>query len=92
MATYKWDGATWVDKITGQPMDIPERSEVCAPMVQSDIPEYRSPIDGKLITSRSSRREDLKKNGCVEWEPGLSKRTGGLGNPKFAAKPEAQAD
>lgn len=86
MATYKWENGNWVDKRTGQPMDIPERSEICAPMVQSDIPEYRSPIDGTLITSRSTRREDLKKNGCVEWEPSLSKRAGGLGNPKFAAK------
>lgn len=86
MATYKWVDGNWIDKKTGEPMDIPERSAVCAPMVQSDIPEYRSPIDGALISSRSTRREDLKKNGCVEWEPGLSKRPGGLGNPKFAAK------
>jgi len=63
VATYKWDGQTWVCKRTGEPMDIPERSEVCAPIVRSDIPEYRSPIDGKLISSRSTRREDLKKNG-----------------------------
>jgi hypothetical protein len=84
MATYKWVDGNWVNKRTGEVMDVPDR--VCAPIVQSDIPEYRSPIDGKLITSRSTRREDLKKNGCVEWEPSLSKRSGGLGNPKFAAK------
>jgi hypothetical protein len=84
MATYKWVNGNWIDKATGEAMEVEDR--VCAPMVRSDIPEYRSPIDGKLISSRSTRREDLKKNGCVEWEPGLSKRPGGLGNPRFAAK------
>jgi hypothetical protein len=52
-------------------MPLPEGNKITAPMVVSDIPEYRSPIDGALITSRSSRREDLKKHGCVPWEPGL---------------------
>lgn len=84
MATYKWVDGNWIDKQTGEAMEVQDR--VCAPMVRPDIPEYRSPIDGKLISSRSTRREDLKKNGCVEWEPGLSKRSGGLGNPRFAAK------
>jgi hypothetical protein len=84
MATYKWNGSNWIDKATGEAMEVEDR--VCAPMVRSDIPEYHSPIDGKLISSRSTRREDLKKNGCVEWEPGLSQRPGGLGNPRFAAK------
>jgi hypothetical protein len=86
MATYKWDGSTWVDKKTGEAIHLPHEGKVCAPIVRSDIPEYRSPIDGTLISSRSTRREDLKKNGCVEWEPGMSKRPGGIGNPKFAAK------
>jgi hypothetical protein len=87
MATYKWDGSTWVDKKTGEPMDLPYAGQVVCPMIQSDIPEYRSPIDGKLISSRSTRREDLKKNGCVEWEPGIGgDRPRGIGNPRFAAK------
>jgi hypothetical protein len=48
MATYKWENGNWVDKRTGEVMETPNR--VCAPIVQSDIPEYRSPIDGKLIS------------------------------------------
>lgn len=67
-----------------------KRSHLCAPMVVRDIQEYRSPVDGKLISSRSARREDLKKNDCVEWEPGIGtkfKRTPGeYKNPKFAMK------
>lgn len=64
------------------------RAAFTAPMVMRDIPDYRSPIDGKVIGSRSTRREDLKKNGCVEWEPGIGKgpykRTPGeVHNPKY---------
>lgn len=47
------------------------RSAFPCPVVRSDIQEYHSPIDGKLITSRSQRREDLKANDCIEWEPGM---------------------
>jgi hypothetical protein len=62
-----------------------------APMVMRDIPDYRSPIDGRLIGSRSTRREDLARNGCVEWEPGMGrgqyKRTPGvINNPKYAGR------
>ena len=74
----------------------PDRSQWAdfpAPSVMSDIPEYLSPIDGTPIGSRSTRREDLKKNDCVAWEPGIGsnagarERTPGLyRNPKFARK------
>jgi len=58
------------------------------PAVISDIPEYRSPIDGKPITSRSERRDDLKRNNCVEWEPSLSPTKGQrkFKNPDFCKK------
>jgi hypothetical protein len=48
-----------------------KRSELPAPTVISDIEEYRSPIDGKLIGSRKQRRDDLRAHGCIEWEPGI---------------------
>lgn len=71
-----------------------KRASFATPFIAGDIPEYRSPIDGKPITSRSHRREDLKRNDCVEWEPGMGKakpsqkdRTPGqYKNPKFAMK------
>lgn len=69
------------------------RGDYPTPMVFGDIEEYRSPIDGKLITSRSHRREDLKANDCVPWEPGIgtkqsqaNRTPGKYRNPKFAAK------
>jgi hypothetical protein len=46
-----------------------KRSHLAAPMVMRDIPEYRSPIDGRMITTRGARREDLKRNNCVEVDP-----------------------
>lgn len=70
-----------------------KRADFPAPSIMRDIQEYRSPIDGKPIGSRSTRREDLKANDCVEWEPGIGKKAGadkrtpGLyRNPKFAKK------
>jgi hypothetical protein len=65
---YVWRGGRFVDPATNEPMYIPE-GPVASPQLMRDIPEYRSPIDGKLITSRSQRREDLRANGCVEVDP-----------------------
>lgn len=30
---------------------------------------YDSPITGEIITSHHQRREDMKKHGCVEYDP-----------------------
>ncbi len=62
-----------------------KRSSFPCPMVMRDTSEYRSPIDGKIISSRSARREDLKRSGCVEYEP-TAKFERGYENPKFALK------
>lgn len=55
--------------------------EVSAPMekvflkapvgfVQRDIC-YDSPVDGRPITSKQARIEDLRRNDCVEYDPGM---------------------
>lgn len=85
MTRYVWKpGEGFCHRSTGEPMALPERDDVCAPMVRSDISEYRSPIDGSLISSRSHRREDLKRNDCVEVPPRDKPR--GYRNERFAAK------
>lgn len=66
--------------------DDMRRQPVACPTVISDIPEYRSPIDGRVIGSRSARRDDLKRNNCVEYEPSLSPTKGKLKNKAFCAK------
>ena len=45
-----------------------------APMVfvQGDI-RYDSPIDGKPITNKHARIEDLKRSGCIEYDPEMKK-------------------
>ena len=40
--------------------------------VQGDI-RYDSPIDGRPITSKHARIEDLKRSGCVEYDPEMKK-------------------
>lgn len=44
------------------------RRAVEAPAVQTDLPGYQSPIDGRWIEGRRARTEDLKRNGCRPWE------------------------
>jgi hypothetical protein len=85
MTIYRWKDGGWRDKQSGAPMPLPEGRALAAPIVQSDITEYRSPIDGRPITSRSERREDLKRNGCVAAEPRPAHKRG-YRNPRFAVK------
>lgn len=58
---------TWIDKATGLPMEAPDR--VCLPMVVKDV-TYKSPLSGKEITSRSQRREEMKRHNVREVDPG----------------------
>lgn len=45
---------------------------ICAPaLVLVQNIAYTSPIDGKPITTKQARIEDLKRNGCIEYEPGM---------------------
>lgn len=83
MTRYVWKDGQFVHASTGEPMPIPERTEVCCPQVMSDIPEYVSPITGLPITSRSHRRYDLEKHDCVEAPP---RKKRGYRNPRFAKK------
>lgn len=43
-----------------------------APMifVGQDI-HYQSPIDGRVIRSKHEREEDLRRSGCIEYDPGM---------------------
>lgn len=68
----------------GQEMEI---VYLTPPMMAVDILAYQSPVDGKVINSRRQRKEDLKRNGCVEWEPGANEES-----QKRRAKEEAQTE
>lgn len=88
MTTYVRRNGQMVDKATGAPMltDEQKAGPIPTPMIISDIPEYASPIDGRMITTRSERRDDLKRNNCVEYEPSMSPTKGKIRNKEFAAK------
>lgn len=87
MARYLWKNDGFYDRKTGERMAV-RKGPLCAPTVISDIPEYASPIDGRMITSRSERRDDLKRNNCVEYEPSLGPTKGKakFKNPHFCKK------
>ena len=64
---------TWVQKVgpDGKSVFVPKgQSMRRLHMVVGDIEDYESPIDGRPVSGRKQRREDLKRNGCVEYEPG----------------------
>ena len=42
-----------------------------APMGRVEKIEYTSPIDGRPITTKAARIEDMARNGCVEYDPGM---------------------
>ncbi len=60
-------------------LDLPQRCHcgltlqrlISAPFVRGDLPGYTSPVDGRWIEGRSQRREDLRRNHCVEYDPGM---------------------
>lgn len=32
---------------------------------------YQSPVDGRPVTSEAERREDMARNNCMEYDPGM---------------------
>jgi hypothetical protein len=44
------------------------KSIFTAPVGYCENIHYQSPIDGRAITTKQARVEDLKRNGCRPWE------------------------
>lgn len=77
-----------LEDATGLPLlNQEERSRpLQTPRVWSDLPGYRSPIDGTWVEGRRARKYDLQKNNCIDAND-LSSPTGGkLKNARFAKK------
>lgn len=64
------------------------RSAHPAPMVMSDIEEYRSMIDGSMITSRKQHRDHLRAHGCIE----VGNEKVGTDAPSHLAKNEIKTE
>lgn len=87
MTIYVFRDGDYVNKATGEPMNDPTVPfVVSAPMIMKGMETYQSPIDGKAINSRQERKDDLKANNCVEYEPSLSPVKDGFKNKRFAKK------
>lgn len=77
MATYVLKKGKWVCKKTGKPMITEAEKQRFSvmlekgltPMINSEIPDYQSPVTGEWVSGRAARREDLKKHGCHEVDP-----------------------
>lgn len=86
---YVWRDGKFVSRVDGEPLltDDERNAPLSVPMVTPVMPEYVSPIDGKVISTRHDRREDLKRNNCVEaGDAGLSATGGKLRNKAFCEK------
>lgn len=89
MAVFVFDRArnAMVDKATGELMNPePIKGPFPTPRVMSDIQPYLSPVDGKYVSGRKAKRDDLARTGCVDAAE-LPTATGGkFRNKEFAKK------
>ena len=51
------------------------RKRITVAMIAPSFEDYESPIDGRPITSKRKRLDDMERNGCVEYEPSLRDET-----------------
>jgi hypothetical protein len=60
----------WIYPESGEPFEVTAdyAPEPLTPFIIGEIPAYQSPIDGRVIESRTQRREDMKRNQCRPWE------------------------
>lgn len=87
MAVYRYDPATdrMVDKATGEPM-VTGPYQPVTPMHIPDIPAYLSPVDGKYVSGRRAKADDLARTGCVDAADLPRKTDGKFRSRQFAEK------
>lgn len=88
MTRYVYRNGAFRDPSTNKPMPLPERDGITMPTIRSDIEPYKSPVNGKWITTSSERRDDLARNNCVPYEP-IGNMPKGVKNPEYAKKHNA---
>lgn len=90
MARYVSKNGKFVDKDTGEPMEIPDRGYLATPRVISDIEPYQSPVDGAYVSGRAAKRDDMAKHNCVPYEEVTQSKDrakpGTFKNKRFANK------
>lgn len=87
MPVFVYRDGRMVDKATGEPMNPePHSGPFPCPMHLPDIAPYLSPVDGKYVSGRRAKRDDLARTGCVDANDLPRPTGGGLRNKRFAAK------
>lgn len=61
-AEYEHGELTYLDPA----YQAPKRSEHAMPMVMRDMDEYRSPLDGTVVSGRRAHRDHMRVHGVVE--------------------------
>jgi len=56
------------DRETGELIPANQYSRAKTHYVIGDLPDYESPIDGRIVHGRKGRREDFKRTGTRPWE------------------------
>ena len=80
---YVWRDGAWRDRATHEPMHIPKRRRVCAPMaIIHDVPAHIAP-SGAYISGRAAMRDDNRRHGYVPYEP-VGNRPKGVTDENFA--------
>jgi hypothetical protein len=59
------DGAL-VDKSSGEPMKIYHGWTPATPQIMPDMEPFISPVSGEVVGGRAQRREDMKRNDCID--------------------------
>ena len=67
---YVWDGEDFVPADERKRAPNPKRSDLAFPMIITDTPAFKSPIDGKIVEGRVARKEHMKRHGVREVDPG----------------------
>lgn len=87
MAVYVLRDGRMVNKATGEPMVPPDQPfRPVTPLHVSDIAPYLSPVDGRYISGRAAKRDDLARNNCIDANDLPSPTGGKLRSRKFAEK------
>lgn len=69
MTVYVWRGDRFVEREHAPPPEMPKKGGLPTPYIAGDIKPYRSPLGNWEVTSRSQRREELKRHNLREVDP-----------------------
>lgn len=74
MGHYTLKDGKWVDKKTGEPVDLPSKAETwshgSSAMIGTDYKGYTCPVTNKWIEGKAAHQENLKRHNCRVLEKG----------------------